>query len=129
MIVKLWSLFASFQVFYFYFFNRTFSWSCIICNHEPVFLCGKVRVAFPEGSRRVGTLQSDLSKSTLPDLMSDLRGPSSKHFSSCQCPKADSADKYINRVVSHAGFWFSLYLWFELFCVYAVVQRKVAFYF
>lgn len=69
-----------------------------------MFLRGKVRVAFPEGSRRVGALQSDLSKNTLPDLMSDLCGPSSEHFSSCQCPKADSADKYINRVVFHAGF-------------------------
>lgn len=52
----------------------------------------------------VGTLSSDLSKSTLPALMSALRGPSSENFSFCQCPKADSTDKYINRVVSHAGF-------------------------
>lgn len=69
-----------------------------------MFLRGKVRVAFPEGSRRVGALHSDLSKSTLPDLMSALCGPNSEHFSSCQCPKADSEDKYINKVVSHAGF-------------------------
>lgn len=84
-------------------------------------LRGKARDAFPEGSRRVGALQSDLSKSTLPDLMLALRGPSSEHFSSCQCPKADSADKYINRMVSHAGFSFPLYLPFESFCAYAVL--------